>query len=579
MSRTRFVFFLIIGVAAFFLWRMSSQVGPQVTSGPGQANTPSQTVPAGNILLTVASSSTKQDWMEKVAEKFMREGSSVDGKKITVRVSSVSSGGSTNAILDGKLKPVAWSPGVDSWVKSLNQQWEQNTGAKISAKACRSSIYSPLGLAMWRPMAEALGWPDKPVGWKTIVELVSDDEGWARYGHPEWGKFRLGHAHPKYSNSGLLTMTSFVYGMTGKTADLDSREVYAPKVEKALRALAQNTAKYGMVTEHLMDLLAKNGPNYLHAVATYESNTLALNLDKAKQLRFPLAFIFPAEGAFWGDHPYCILDNTDWVSPEQAQAAEAFYAYMTAPEQQEMAIDSMLRPLDESIPLRAPLTLANGTDPTVTPQKIAPLTTPDADLSAAIIDLFMITKRKATVMAVLDTSGSMSGDRIRTATEATANFLRRLALDDRVGVLIFNTTVSRLTPLGPVQDVVESSARRVSTLLAGGNTALYEAVCQSHNIMQEQQRIDREKGENRLYGIILLSDGANTVARPTENQMFSTCLPSRAEAEGIKIFPIAFGDAASEALLNRIATVTGGSMFKAQPDTIEKIYLKISAEQ
>jgi hypothetical protein len=61
--------------------------------------------------------------------------------------------------------------------------------------------------------------------------------------------------------------------------------------------------------------------------------------------------------------------------------------------------------------------------------------------------------------------------------------------------------------------------------------------------------------------------------------MFATCLPSNAEADGIKIFPIAFGEDADEAVLARMAAVTGGRMFTADPASIGDVYLSISAEQ
>jgi len=77
-------------------------------------------------------------------------------------------------------------------------------------------------------MAEALGWPNQPIGWKTIVALAKD--GWKSYGHPEWGSFKFGHAHPQYSNSGLLSMTSFIYGIAKKTDTLKPAEVYTAKV-------------------------------------------------------------------------------------------------------------------------------------------------------------------------------------------------------------------------------------------------------------------------------------------------------------------------------------------------------------
>jgi hypothetical protein len=69
------------------------------------------------------------------------------------------------------------------------------------------------------------------------------------------------------------------------------------------------------------------------------------------------------------------------------------------------------------------------------------------------------------------------------------------------------------------------------------------------------------------------------MGEPTENQMFVSCLPANAEADGVKIFPIAFGEDAAEDVLGRIATVTGGRMYSADPASISNAYLSISAEQ
>ncbi|MCP4700752.1 MAG: VWA domain-containing protein [Gammaproteobacteria bacterium] len=575
MNRTRLVFLAIIAMGILLVWGVMKTHSPPP---PGPERTEHRQQPAGSVLVSIASSTTKQKWMEQVARKFEDE-TTRSGDRIRIEVIPVTSGGSTKAILAGKLKPTVWSPGIDSWVAKLKRERKQRGNRPLMSKPCRPGIYTPLGFAIWRPMAKALGWPDKPVGWKTIVELASDAQGWARYGHPEWGKFRLGHAHPGYANSGLLSVTSFVYGMLGKTDNLVAAEVYDAEVEKALRILAQNTSKYGKKTEDLLDLMVRQGPRYLHAVATYESDAVRLNLEREDELRFPVAFVFPSEGAFWGDHPYCILDKAEWVSEKQAEAAEIFYNYMHSREQQELAVDSLLRPLDSSIPLRAPLDLAHGTNPEVKPETVPPLASPDADIAAAVIDLFLITKRKATILLVLDTSGSMRGKKIRTAANASAAFLRRLHANDIVGALSFDTTVRELSKLKRTGDVAESLADRVSTLVAAGNTALYSAVCRASSIMKKQQAADAAAGDNRLYGIVLLSDGADTVGTPSENQMFTMCMPAHAEADGVKIFPIAFGKGANKPLLKRLANVSGGQMFSADPDSIDKIYLRISAEQ
>ncbi len=93
------------------------------------------------------------------------------------------------------------------------------------------------------------------------------------------------------------------------------------------------------------------------------------------------------------------------------------------------------------------------------------------------------------------------------------------------------------------------------------------------------QAEDQAQGESRLYGIVLLSDGDDTTGEPTETQMFAQCLPANAEADGFKIFPIAFGDAANETLLSRLALATGGRMFTVDTESISNVYFSISAEQ
>ena len=162
---------------------------------------------------------------------------------------------------------------------------------------------------------------------------------------------------------------------------------------------------------------------------------------------------------------------------------------------------------------------------------------------------------------------------------ATAEFLARLDPNEEVAVLTFNGKVVTLSEPDTVRNVVEGLGLRVRTLTANGSTALYAAICQAAALAGELQAEDEAQGESRLYGIVLLSDGDDTTGQPTEHQMFTSCLPANAEADGFKIFPIAFGDKANETLLSRLALATGGRLFTANPDSIGKVYFSISAEQ
>ena len=88
--------------------------------------------------------------------------------------------------------------------------------------------------------------------------------------------------------------------------------------------------------------------------------------------------------------------------------------------------------------------------------------------------------------------------------------------------------------IGKVDELVESAAgllaftasaqaevQRVE-LVSGGGTNLHGAVCKTVQAMNERGGDATE----RLNGIVLLSDGADTTAEFSETRMFQTCLPA-----------------------------------------------------
>ena len=94
-------------------------------------------------------------------------------------------------------RPVIWSP-ASGWAAIVNEEV-----GRTLAPAGRPFMQTPLVIAMPQPMAEALGYPETPIGFTDIAALANDPEGWAKYGHPEWGQFKLGKTNPNFSTSGL----------------------------------------------------------------------------------------------------------------------------------------------------------------------------------------------------------------------------------------------------------------------------------------------------------------------------------------------------------------------------------------
>ena len=564
---------IIVGTLLLRNWSQKIQV-----VGSSEATTTEPAAPPGSIAIDIASSNTKEDWMNAVVDQFNKEQHKLDsGEVIFVQVEHVTSGGSQQDILNGKIQPTVWSPGDQSWIDGANQVWRDRKGRPLVPDTCPATVLAPIGFAMWRPMAEALGWPNKPIRWEDLVSLAADPNGWASAGHPEWGQFKFGHTHPDYSNTGILMLTSLVYSTLGKTSGLTVNEVYSDQVVEAFARVESNTYHYGIQNRPLMQVLAQRGPDYLHAVTSAEAETLKTNVEFRDTLRFPLVFIFPAGGTYWSEQPYCILD-ADWVSSQQRQAAEIFRGYLLDSDRQAKAIDYYLRPIQTNIALHAPLDLEHGTDPRVTRESVPALESLSADIAAAVKDVFHQTKKKATVLMVLDTSGSMEGEKIKNAVASSVNFVKRLDSKDEVYALGFGSGNVYELGGGMAGDVSETMAQTLTGLYASGGTPLYDAICKAVEKVNTLQSEDKANNDKRLYGIVLLSDGEDTASQLTENQMFN-CLPSGESVEGVKIFTISYGEDANKDLMLRIANRTNGKTFTGDPDSIESIYNAISAEQ
>ena len=122
-------------------------------------------------------------------------------------------------------------------------------------------MLTPLVIAMPEPMAEALGWPDEPIGWADILELATDPQGWAAYGHPEWGPFRLGKTNPNFSTSGLSALIAQSYAATGKTEGLtDARTSTNPDVIDFATGVESAVVHYGDTTLTFLNNLVPGGP-------------------------------------------------------------------------------------------------------------------------------------------------------------------------------------------------------------------------------------------------------------------------------------------------------------------------------
>lgn len=150
--------------------------------------------------------------------------------------------------------------------------------------------------------------------------------------------------------------------------------------------------------------------------------------------------------------------------------------------------------------------------------------------------------------------------------------------DENVIVYTFSNSITELHPQGPVGQVREQLRQTIQGLYAGGGTALHQVMIMALDRAVAEQTTDLAAGRNRLYAIVLLSDGKNEVAGgPTENDLLAH-LPSGDRPSSVKVYTIAYGDDANKNLLSTLANRTNGKMFTSDPSNIKNVYFLISSE-
>jgi Ca-activated chloride channel family protein len=528
-------------------------------------------VPAGSVGLRLLYGSEKQAWMEDVIATFNASGAKTpSGAPIMVEAVAMGSGESLDAIISGSQAADLWSPASALYLPMAQDAWSKakpGAASLLDAAKAEPLVLSPVVIAMWRPMAQALGWPDKQVGWHELADLATSGKTWADFGHPEWGSFQFGHTHPDYSNSGLAAITALAYAAANKTSGLTVADVQAPATATLINSVEQAVIHYGSSTGFFASAMFDRGASYLSAAVLYE-NLVIESYDRSlhPNIDLPIVALYPEEGSFWSDHPLAVL-NTPAMTDDKRAAAEVLRAFLLAKPQQEAALKYGFRPANLEVPLAAPIDSIHGVDPT---QLQVALPVPSAEVIQAIRQTWQANKKQVDVSIVVDVSGSMRQEnRLREAKTALGEFLNVFADNDHVGVTIFSTDASELSPLDPIGPKRADLQTRVADLVANGDTRLYSTTSDAYTKLQQQP------AGGRIRALVVLTDGEDTASTISVDELIDT-IKADEEGTSIKIFTIAYGADANFDVLTRIAESTGGKAFKGDPATIKQIYTEIA---
>jgi Ca-activated chloride channel family protein len=549
--------------------------------------------------LRVTASSEKAALLSRIAADYNRSDRRVDGACVDVQVTSKASGGAAEALARGwderadGPRPDVWSPASSAWTSLLRQRTAAQDKGDLVPEETPSIAQTPLVIAMPQPMAEALGWPAKPLGWGDILSLARDPRGWGAKGRAEWGAFKLGKTNPDFSTSGLHATVGAYFAATGRSSDLTAKDVADPKVVAYVKQLEGSVVHYGDTTltflENLYSAAEAGRPlTYISAVTVEEKSVWDYNqgnpsgdpatLGQRGKPRVPLVAVYPKEGTLLSDNPYVVL-AAEWVDGRKKAAAADFLAYVKEPGQQKRFTDAAFRSADGKP--GAPISRDNGLLPDA---RISVIDPPAPAVLDQVSKSWTALRKRARVLMVIDVSGSMSGavpggggTKLDLAKKAALGAVQRLAPDDELGLWTFSTPPTdgatpwtELVPTAPVKSVLPTFRAKVEALQADGGTALYATT------RAAVEQVEKSFNRSRINAVVLLTDGKNEYPPDNNLDQLLTDLGGEQTDTSVRVFPIAYGDKADLGVLRDIAKASRAAAYDAtDPATIERVLVAV----
>ncbi len=467
----------------------------------------------------------------------------------------------------GGPRPDVWVPDAMAWVRRASTA---AIAERMMPDLQPSLARTPAVIAMPKPMAEALGWPDAKVSWQDLVtKYAASPAGWKRLGKP-WGAFRFGMTDPLKSTSGLLALMAIL-------DDNDDGEVSADE-QASVAKLKQVKAVYTEGTSQIFaDLHQADAQGvdqalaYLSAFPALEQEVLAYNQTNP---RMPLVAVYPTNGSGDADHPYLVL-NAPWVSKQRQDVAKSFLGFLRGPKGRKTFLANGFR--DSNRAPGAPLTELNGFAPKL-------VTLPRAVLLPESVQQSMNTwtglTRSTNVLLVLDVSGSMrqavpgtGKTRLTLAKDAAARAVSLFGPDTSAGLWAFSTKLDgtkdyrELVSLGKLGEDLGGRSRKEAMLAAierlapVADTGLYDTMAAA-----QQAVLDRyQAGATNL--VVLMTDGKNDdpPGGLTLDQLKAKLAQAGSDASRkVPVITVGYGEDADFAILQELSRITGAPSYTSK---------------
>lgn len=425
---------------------------------------------------------------------------------------------------------------------------------KHRIRASTRLMLSPVVLGVKASKAKALGWSAGSITWKQIADAAGA------------GKFTFGMTNPASSNSGFSAVIGVASAFAGTPDALRAKDVDTKALARFFAGQKLTSGSSGWLAD---TYVAEQ--DSIDGLVNYEASLLALN--HGGKLHEQLTLIYPKEGTVTADYPFVLLDDA------KRPLYDKVIAYFKGDDVQRTIMQTTYRrPVVPDVPV-------NGDFPKTLLVDVA-FPRDVATINGILLRYLNEDRVPAHSYFVLDTSGSMDGDRIaglQQAVDALAGddpsltgTFARFENREKVTFVSFSdqprppvdfelTSQNDTKTLGNIKSYV-------SSLRAGGATAIYDSIETAMN----EATAERSHDAKRYYSIVLMTDGENNRGDSFDDfRRKYEALPANAR---IRVFPVVFGEGnATE--LKALADLTGGREFDGLHDSLSVVFKDIRGYQ
>lgn len=444
-----------------------------------------------------------------------------------------------NGVFDGNVDATWFA--TNRYVNLIGAQGKLRDETKIAT--------SPVAFGVREQKARELGWDTNQPTWADFAASARE------------GKFTFGMTDPSSSNSGFSALVSVATAMADTGSALTQTDInnVGPRLNELFQAQSMIAGSSGWLRDSFLE-----NPDRADAIVNYEST-----LHQMRQEGAPIKVIVPADGVVSADYPLSTM--TEPRNPNAAEQVAALSEWLL--KHQDQIADSFRRPVGDVQNLPAEL---SG-------QTIIELPFPSSYTTVeALLDRYNNDYRqRGSTTFILDTSGSMEGDRIASlkrimtslidGSAATTTGDVALRDNEKVTFQAFSTVPAEpLTGEFNRNDpAVEQRFRAyIDNLRAEGQTAIYDTLWQA---------LKNSDPNDGISSIVLFSDGE--VTQGLDYHRFEAAYKGLSpEQRSIPVFIILYGEA-NAAEMEKLAELTGGKVFDAVNGDLADAFKEIRGYQ